>query len=248
MIDSCGQTHVGNVRSNNEDSFDAVPELGFFVVADGLGGAAAGERASGVAVRTLVEEARQAGESLNAETLVRAVELANRRIRWEAENDPALQGMGTTVTAAIVGSRRVHIVNAGDSRAYRLAGGTLERLTEDHTWIREFANATGATAEQLACHPYRHVLTKAVGAESEVGADTVVSQFDPDDILLLCSDGLHGVLPCDVIADTLRAGSTMQEKAEALIDATLQRGAPDNVTVLVVRRAGDAEQPAGPSG
>ena len=238
-MDSCGRTHVGYVRANNEDSFDCVPELGLFIVADGLGGAAAGERASAVTVRTLVTEAREAGESLTAATLVEAIELANRLIRIEADADPALRGMGTTVTAAITGPGNIQIVNAGDSRAYRLSGGQLECLTEDHTWVREFAVATGMSPEQLTHHRYRHVLTKAVGAEDSVGADTVDASFGPGDVLLLCSDGLHGVLSADVITDCLKGDSAVQEKAEALINATLERGAPDNVTVVVVRHSAD---------
>lgn len=235
MMESCGRTHVGYVRANNEDSFDCLPELGLFIVADGLGGAAAGERASAVTVRTLATEAREAGEALTAATLVEAIELANRLIRVEVETDPILRGMGTTVTAAIARPGRVQIINAGDSRAYRLSGGQLECLTEDHTWVREFAAATGMSPEELAHHRYRHMLTKAVGAEESVGADTVDASFGPGDVLLLCSDGLHGVLPADAIADCLKGDSAVQEKAEALIDATLQRGAPDNVTVVVVR-------------
>lgn len=241
MMDSCGQSHVGYVRSNNEDSFDSVPELGFFVVADGLGGAAAGERASAVTVRTLTAEARAAGDTLTADTLVRAIELANLVIRLEAEHDPTLRGMGTTVTAAIVRTGNVQIVNAGDSRAYRLSGGQLECLTKDHTWVREFSDASGVSLEQLKDHRYRHVLTKAVGAEELVGAETVDAEFRPGDILLLCSDGLHGVLSADVITQCLECDSAAQEKAEALISATLECGAPDNVTVLVVRHPGEED-------
>lgn len=241
MMDSCGRTHVGHIRANNEDSFDCLPELGLYIVADGLGGAAAGERASAVTVRTLAAEAREAGEALTAETLVDAVELANRLIRMESENDPTLRGMGTTVTAALARPGNVQIVNAGDSRAYRLSGEQLECLTEDHTWIREFAMATGKSPDDLANHRYRHMLTKAVGAEDSVGADTVDAAFGPGDTLLLCSDGLHGVLSAEAIADCLKGDSAVQEKAEALIDAALERGAPDNVTVIVVRHPGDAE-------
>ncbi len=237
LLDSWGLSHVGSVRSNNEDAFDAVPELGFFVVADGMGGALGGERASAVTVRTLVEEAREAAASLTVETLVQAVELANRRVRREAENNPALRGMGTTVTAAVVRSGRVHVASVGDSRAYKLARGSLECLTEDDTWVRQVARATGVSDEKFASHPYRHLLTKAVGADSEVRAATVVADFSPGDILLLCSDGLHGVMPAGLIAESLRAGATTKEKAEALIGAVLERGAPDNVTAVVVRHS-----------
>lgn len=242
MMESCGRTHVGYVRSNNEDCFESIPELGVFIVADGLGGAAAGERASEVAVRTLAAEARRADKAVTAETLCDAIEMANRLIRMEARNDPALWGMGTTVTAAIVRGDGVEIVNAGDSRAYRLSGERLKCLTEDHTWVRNFAAATGKDPKQLKNHRYRHVLTKAVGAETSVGADTIRAKFGPGDILLLCSDGLHGVLSEELIGQCVQAGSAVQEMAEALIGATLERGAPDNVTVIVVRHPGDGPE------
>lgn len=232
MIDSWGLSHTGHVRANNEDSYKLVPEAGFFVVADGMGGAAAGERASEIAVDVLCDEAREAGEAFDAAAVAGAVELANRRIRLEAVNDPALAGMGTTVTAAVVRDGKAQIVNAGDSRAYRLSGGRLECLTTDHTWLNEVVPAI--EPDQAKQHPYRHVLTKAVGAEDAVGADTVEAEFGPGDILLLCSDGLHGVLSPEDIAGALAGGASLQEKAEALVAGTLARGAPDNVTVVLV--------------
>ena len=238
MMDSWGTTHVGHVRANNEDSFDSVPELGFYIVADGLGGAAAGERASKMAVETVVGEVRAAGETATAQKVAKAVELANRQIRWEAENDLSLQGMGTTVTAAIVRSSTVEVVNAGDSRAYRFRPGSLQCLTRDHTWVSELASENDVDPDQFRNHPYRHMLTKAVGSETRVEPDASEATFLPGDILLLCTDGLHGVLGDDEIASSLRAGDSIKEKAEALISATLDHGAPDNVTVLLVRHPG----------
>ena len=237
MFDSCGASHAGKVRANNEDCFDSVPDLGFFVVADGLGGAAAGERASALTVKTLVEEVRNAEEAPTAGAVAQAIELANKRIRWEAENDPCLEGMGCTVTAAIAHRDRVEVVNAGDSRAYRFSGGKLEQLTADHTWVNAIAEASGLSEAELRNHPRRHVLTKAVGAEYSVAPDTVVSEFGLGEILLLCSDGLHGVTSPDIIASTLARDGSLQDKAQWLIDATLKLGAPDNVTVMLVRHA-----------
>ena len=237
MFDSYGASHAGKVRANNEDCFDSVPDLGFFVVADGLGGAAAGERASALTVKTLVEEVRNAEEAPTAGTVAQAIELANKRIRWEAENDPCLEGMGCTVTAAIAHRDRVEVVNAGDSRAYRFSGGKLEQLTADHTWVNAIAEASGLSEAELRNHPRRHVLTKAVGAEYSVAPDTVVSEFKLGETLLLCSDGLHGVTSPDIIASTLARDGSLQDKAQWLIDATLKLGAPDNVTVMLVRHA-----------
>ena len=241
MMESWGTSHVGRVRRNNEDAFGSVPELAFFIVADGLGGAAAGERASNATVETIIEEVRTAGAGVAVRDVVNAVELANRRIRRAAEKDPSLHGMGTTVTAAIVREGRLEIVNAGDSRAYRLRQGSLKRLTEDHTWIRELAADRSVSPEQLRKHPYRHMLTKAVGSEPVVGAETTVAEFGPNDILLLCSDGLHGVLEDEEIAAALATGGSLREKAEALVASTLDHGAPDNVTVLLVRHPGGEE-------
>lgn len=235
-MESCGQTHVGLVRRRNEDSHHASPEVGFFVVADGLGGEAAGDRASALAVRVLGSAAAEAGESLTAADVVDAVSLANGRIRLACECDPTLRGMATTVTAAIVRAGTVEIVNVGDSRAYRFSGGKLECLTEDHTWIRDLAAATDVNPDSLKSHPYRHVLTRAVGYEAKVTADTVQAALNPGDILLLCSDGLHGVVSAEEIAGCLSADSSVQAKAQTLIDAALGQGAPDNVTVIVVRQ------------
>ena len=149
--------------------------------------------------------------------------------------------MGCTVTAAIAQPGRVEIVNAGDSRAYRFSRGMLEQLTADHTWVTAIAEASGLSEAELKNHPKRHVLTKAVGAEYKVAADTVASDFDAGDILLLCSDGLHGVTSPEVIASTLERDGSLQDKVQWLIDATLRLGAPDNVTVVLVRHA-DAAQ------
>lgn len=236
MIQSIGQTHPGYVRSNNEDSLLAIPKLGLYAVADGLGGANAGERASKIAVDTLEAEVRRAGDAATGETLLEAIELANRNIRWEAESDPALAGMGTTVTAALVREDRVVIANVGDSRLYRLSGDSLECLTKDHTWISDVASRSGSGEEAYKNHPYRHMLTKAVGTESVVGADRTEVEFAESDLLLLCSDGLHGVLSEDEIVRGLQTGETLLSRSQALIDATLERGAPDNVTVLLIGR------------
>ena len=238
MFDSCGASHAGKVRANNEDCFDSVPELGFFVVADGLGGAAAGERASELTVKTLVDEVRRAGQPPTADAVASAIELANKRVRWEAENDPCLAGMGCTVTAAIARGSRVEVVSAGDSRAYRYSAGRLEQLTADHTWVNAIAKAADLSEADMRRHPKRHVLTKAVGVEREVAPETVFSSFQPGDILLLCSDGLHGVASPAAIAGALGRAGSLQDKARWLIDATLTLGAPDNVTVMLARHAG----------
>ncbi len=236
---ACGRSDVGRVRANNEDAFAVVTERGLFVVADGMGGAAAGERASEIAVNTLVQEVRFAEGAVRCDLLRDAVELANRAILREAECDPALTGMGTTVTAALLDADQVCVINAGDSRTYRFRNGALHCITTDHTWVQQFAK--DADPEALRHHPYRHVLTKAVGADEVVHPDCVQSDFLPGDILLLCSDGLHGVLEDQEIASVLAEPSTAEDLATRLIEATLERGAPDNVTVVLVVNAPTSE-------
>ncbi|MEZ5364786.1 MAG: Stp1/IreP family PP2C-type Ser/Thr phosphatase [Bryobacterales bacterium] len=242
MIRSYGMSHVGRVRTNNEDSYVARPELHLFAVADGMGGAQAGERASQVAIQTVVEEVERSGGQADIEDLAAAVREANRRVRTQARHAPELAGMGTTVVAAIVHSDRIQIVNVGDSRAYLLSDGALYCITTDHSWINEVGRGLGLSDEQLRTHPYRNVLTKAVGAEDQVEVQKLEIEFRPGDLLLLCSDGLHGVAGDRTIQEVLRQGGGLRERCESLIRATLERGAPDNITAVLVERAdnGDA--------
>ncbi len=238
MMDSFGLTHVGQVRSKNEDSFASVAELGFHVVADGMGGAQAGERASQIVVQVMVAEMKRAGEASTVDTMVEAVHLANRNIRWEAEQNPSLKGMGTTVVAAIVKSGTAHIVSVGDSRVYLRTGGELYCLTTDHSWVNEIGRGLGLTDKQLKTHPFRNVLTKAVGSEDLVAVDKIEIEFVSGDTLMLCSDGLHGIAGESALVKALDENSEIKEQAGALIEASLERGAPDNVTVVLVHNAG----------
>ncbi len=238
MMDSFGLTHVGQVRSKNEDSFASLAELGFHVVADGMGGAQAGERASQIVVQVMVAEMKHAGEASTVDTMVEAVHLANRNIRWEAEQNPSLKGMGTTVVAAIVKSGTAHIVSVGDSRVYLRTGGELYCLTTDHSWVNEIGRGLGLTDKQLKTHPFRNVLTKAVGSEDLVDVDKIEIEFVSGDTLMLCSDGLHGIAGESALVKALDENSEIKEQAGALIEASLERGAPDNVTVVLVHNAG----------
>lgn len=235
MIDSYGLTHVGQVRSKNEDSFASVNEFGFHVVADGMGGAQAGERASQIVVQTMVAEMKRAGASATVDTMAEAIQLANRNIRWEAEQNPSLRGMGTTVVAVIVRSGTAYVVSVGDSRVYLRTGGELYCLTTDHSWVNEVGRGLGLTDKQLKTHPFRNVLTKAVGSEDLVSVDQIEIEFAEGDTLMLCSDGLHGVAGETALANALNEHSGIKDQAGALIEASLERGAPDNVTVVLVQ-------------
>jgi protein phosphatase len=236
MIRSYGMSHVGRVRTNNEDSYVTRPELNLFAVADGMGGAQAGERASQITIQTVVEEVERSGVFANIEDLGDAVREANRRVRVESREAPELAGMGTTVVAALVHPNRIQIVNVGDSRAYLLSEGALYCITTDHSWVNEVGRGLGLSDEQLRTHPYRNVLTKAVGAEDQIDVQKLEIEFRPGDLLLLCSDGLHGVSGDRTIQDVLRNGGALRERCEALIKATLEKGAPDNITAVLVER------------
>ena len=236
MIRSYGMSHVGRVRTNNEDSYVTRPELNLFAVADGMGGAQAGERASQIAIQTVVEEVEQSGSSATIEDLAEAVREANRRVRVQAREAPELAGMGTTVVAALVHENRIEIVNVGDSRAYLQSDGSLYCITTDHSWVNEVGRSLGLSDEQLRTHPYRNVLTKAVGAEEQIEVQKLEIEFRPGDLLLLCSDGLHGVAGDRTIQELLRHGGALRDRCEALIEATLEKGAPDNITAVLVER------------
>ena len=237
MTKSFGMTHVGLVRSNNEDSYAADPTVGLFVVADGMGGAEAGERASRITVDTVIAEMKQAEEAVNLDRLTASIQLANRNVRWEAGRNRQYAGMGTTVVAVLVNETSAHVASVGDSRAYLRTAGELYCVTTDHTWINEVGRGLGLTEEQLRTHPYRNVLTKAVGAEDFLEVETHIIEFSPRDLILLCSDGLHHVASEEALVRNLEADGSLEEKCEGLIEAALEKGAPDNVTVVLIEQS-----------
>ena len=234
-IESCALSATGLVRSHNEDSFVADTSLGLFAVADGMGGAQAGETASRIAVETLLAEVRRDGGDANGTTLERAVGLANRNVRWEAEHTPAYQGMGTTLVAVLIRLPKVYLVNVGDSRAYRWRPGELSQLTRDDSWISEVGPSLGLTEQQLKVHPYRNVLTKAVGADEKLEITAGAIPMLPGDLILLSSDGLHGVAGEVRLAEILGGSDLLQTRCGALIEAVLANGAPDNVTAVLIQ-------------
>ena len=245
MIDCYGLSDVGLVRSHNEDSYVTDREQGLFAVADGMGGAQAGETASRVAIETVVAELNQDGPEASGETLKRAVKLANRNVRREAEQNPAYEGMGTTVVAALARLSKLYIVNVGDSRCYLWTGGELFCVTTDDSWVNDVGRGLGLSEEQLRVHPYRNVLTKAVGSEEELQVTSQEIDFLPGDLLLLCSDGLHSVTGEDVLPEILERPDSLKSRCEALVEAALSKGAPDNVTVVLVQALeGDTQEEA----
>lgn len=243
------RTHLGLVRTANEDAWFADPDAGAFGVADGMGGHAAGE----VAARMAVEEiARRVGgrpdpeagtPSDRAEEALRLLEdgidAANRAILAEAERDPRKRGMGTTVTALLLLPEGAWALgHVGDSRGYLLRGGGLLRLTEDHTYVQRMVNQGRLTDEQARLHPRSSVLTRALGIEPEVEVDRRAGTLSAGDRFLLCSDGLSGMLPERELARRLGEAPDPERAAELLLRAALEGGGSDNVTVLVVDVAG----------
>ncbi|MGE4425605.1 MAG: Stp1/IreP family PP2C-type Ser/Thr phosphatase [Solirubrobacteraceae bacterium] len=234
IVEQAQRTDTGRQRPHNEDSYVARRPL--FAVADGMGGAQAGEVASRLAVEVL-HEGLGDGRGTVAERLTDQVVEANRRIHDRAQNDQASAGMGTTLTAAYVDHDALVVVHVGDSRLYRLRGGELSRLTADHSLVEELVRQGRLTPEQAAEHPQRSIITRALGPESEVTVDSEVVRVESDDLFLLCSDGLTTMLADDRIGDILAEDGSLQESVDRLVDAANEAGGRDNITVLLFRVA-----------
>ncbi len=232
-------TDRGCVRQNNEDYCQVEPDLGLYVLADGMGGARAGERASRMAVETLVESLR-AAPVRDAETLHAAVEEAHRRVLDASRRDPSLDGMGTTLVAALETNGMLAIASVGDSRAYLFDRGGLRAITEDQSWVNEVGRPLGLDAESLRTHPMRHVLTMAIGAGARLSVNMYMAPVEPGAVVLMSTDGLHGVLSearLSEIMQPVRAGQSLEECGQRLVAEAKKAGGPDNVTVVLMRRA-----------
>jgi protein phosphatase len=239
MLESYALTDKGCIRANNEDFSLIAPEAGLYVLADGMGGAKGGERASRLAVETVSERILMA-ERRDSQVLLAAVEEANRRVLDAANNDPTLEGMGTTLVAALEVGDELCIASVGDSRAYLLDDAGFRAITEDQSWVNEVGRPLGLNEEALRTHPMRHVLTMAIGAGAPLEINYYAVRILPPDMLLMCSDGLHGVVEQDRIEAILRAGGPGQplaEKCRGLIEAARGAGGPDNITAVLLRAA-----------
>lgn len=238
MLEAFALSDKGCVRSNNEDYCLIDPERGLFILADGMGGARAGEQASRIAVETVAETVRSAGAP-DSQVLIRATEEANRRVIETAHGDPSLEGMGTTLVAALEVDGELAITSVGDSRAYVLDDGGLHMITEDQTWVNEVGRPLGLDEESLRHHPMRHVLTMAIGASSPLTINHYRLPLKSGELVLICSDGLHGVLEAPEIETLLapaREGGTLEQSCHGLIDAAKKAGGPDNVTTVLMRK------------
>jgi len=248
-ISFASATDTGLRRSTNEDCFSAREDLKLFIVADGMGGHAAGEVASQAVVQGIVAfvEATQAmspdqtlpisfdsGQSVNASRLRSGFRMGNRRLAAKIASSSELQGMATTAVAVLIDGGTGTLAHVGDSRAYRLRDGQLDRLTRDHSWVEEQIRV-GALSEAAARqHPWRNIVTRALSGSEDLEVDTQEIVLQAGDRLLLCSDGVFTVLDDDQISEVLRRDTDLDQLCGALIQGANDGGGPDNVTAVVL--------------
>lgn len=230
------RTDIGYVRDHNEDSLIIIPPL--FAVADGMGGHEAGEIASEITVNTLAE---LAPSHLDAEGLTAAVEAANYNVMKAPRQGIGRDGMGTTLTAAMLEGERLLIAQVGDSRAYLLHKGHLQQITRDHSFMADLIEAGQITPEEARVHPNRSVITRAIGSDIHMRPDIYELNVDAGDRILLCSDGLSSMISNNAIESIMRRQSDAQHCADELVTAALENGGADNVTVVVADVPGFSE-------
>lgn len=252
-IQVAGRTDVGLVRSNNEDNLGYDTARGVYVVCDGMGGQAAGERASKVAVDTVMAYFRRAPKegqevfgreferlSARANALARAIQLANQAIHEEASQDARYTGMGSTIVALAVEGEEFSVAHVGDSRAYLLRGGTLQQLTNDHSLVMEQVRRGLMTLEDAEKSNIQNVIVRSLGAEESVDPDLADHELLAGDVLLMCSDGLSHFVHDNVLTEVLAASTSTEGACDDLIQAAKAAGSNDNITCLVLR----AEEPS----
>lgn len=248
-VKAFGLTHVGRQRQHNEDTFLVRDEAGLYLVADGMGGHAAGEIASRIAAES-VSEFIEHTESEDGtwpyaydETTTRAtnrltaaLKVANTRVLEAMRKDSRLRGMGTTVVACLVDGDTISVAHVGDSRAYLVRDGELSRITDDHSWVFEQVQAGMISADEAERHPLRNVITRALGGALTVIPDASEINLKEGDVFLLCSDGLTGMVPEDDILRIVTENHDDLEKAcEGLIERANERGGYDNITTVLVK-------------
>jgi serine/threonine protein phosphatase PrpC len=255
LLHASAVSDVGRVRKTNEDAFVADTDVSLFAVADGMGGHDAGEVASALAIEAISAFIRRsAGDtdfswpygidrslSYDANRLRTAIHLANRRIFRTAESNDDYNGMGTTIVASLVAGSRLSVGHVGDSRLYLVRRGVVRQLTEDDSWAATIlAQDPRLNPADIAKHPMRNVLTNVLGARDHVDVHLSEHDLEQGDVVLLCSDGLHGVMDDAALAHLTNGQRDMQTAARQLVDAALERGSRDNVTALLIRYEGDA--------
>jgi len=227
-------TEVGLVRKQNEDSLCAVPRLALFAVADGMGGHLAGEVASRMALESVIRQMESGDRADVVQNLLEGVRRANSDIYDASRDDGACRGMGTTLTAALILAGELVLAHVGDSRAYVIRGAEIFPLTEDHSLVQEMIRNGGITREQARDHPHRNVLTRALGTDPLVDVDLIRINLQKGDTLLLCTDGLYGLVGDHEILDLVRSAGDPDRAVRDLVDEALKRGGNDNISVIVV--------------
>ena len=251
-LSHAGATDVGRKRTHNEDAYLLLPEESLFCVADGMGGHASGEVAARIAVEEMAEFFRTTGRDEDAtwpfkmdpahgydeNRLLTGVKLANLRIFERGASDQRLRGMGTTMVALSFprSGEDVLVGHVGDSRAYLLRGGGIEQLTEDHSLLNDYKKSRALTPEEIEAFPHKNVIVRALGMKDTVEVDVVREELRDGDVLLLCSDGLSGMVPDDRIVEIVRGyPKDLKGAAQALVGAANEAGGQDNVTCVLVQ-------------
>jgi serine/threonine protein phosphatase PrpC len=249
-LSSAVASHPGLRREGNEDAFCVRPDIGLYLVADGMGGHAAGEVASRIAVDTVeafIDDTRTADVnrtwpfpydtrlSLDGNRLKAAFRLANRRIAVAVEKDPALKNMATTAVALLGGADGFTVAHVGDSRVYRSRQGVLHQVTDDHSWVSEQVRAGSLTEADARRHPWRNVVTRALSGLEDPEVDVADVDAQPGDLLMICSDGLTGVVSNDTCQTIMAAASSLEIACNTLIAAANRAGGPDNITVVLLK-------------
>ncbi|MBI6546988.1 MAG: Stp1/IreP family PP2C-type Ser/Thr phosphatase [Cyanobacteria bacterium NC_groundwater_1444_Ag_S-0.65um_54_12] len=229
-------TDVGKVRDINQDCFATSLEHGLLMVADGMGGHLAGEKAaqSAVDIITAMLTAEISHNGDMRQLIRQAIQEANRQIVQASLQDSSMRGMGTTATVAMTIDDMVHIGHVGDSRAYLLREGTIEQITEDHSVVAQLLKAGAITSQEAANHPYRNVITRCLGMQTDVEADTISLPFRPGESLLLCTDGLSGLVSDDELLKLASEARDPQDACQKMLELAIARGGYDNVTVVLL--------------
>jgi len=246
MTDAHGLTDIGCVREKNEDRILLDQSLGLFVVADGMGGHSHGEMAAELGIATMqhyIESSRDRLDvtwpygynfdlSIDANRLSTSIQLANSQVWRQAEQAPEYAGMGTTIAAVLVSDNKLTVGNVGDSRVYLWHGGSLEQLTQDDTWVKAISGRGNQI--DVSRHPLRNFLTQAAGSKGMVDVHTAEADLAPGDLILLCSDGLHGFVPDAEIAAAMGAGPSLKGIAANLLQHAKDAGGLDNISVILL--------------
>jgi len=237
ILRAAASTHVGRRRQANEDRYAMAPDLGLYLVADGMGGHRAGQVASEMAAESAIRavEALQGAEVSPAEKLRHAVACANREIHGAAMKEPELRGMGTTLVAVLVANERLALAHVGDSRAYLIRNRRIRLLTDDHSVVGELLRRQEISEDDAREHPHRHVLTRALGVRKSAVPDLAELTPQAGDVVLMCSDGLTTHLRDEEMLAFVLSTDEPQIVCERLVESANDRGGVDNITVVVVR-------------